>query len=707
MFFILHYICNVQQYGCNKNIGARCYLCTLFVIVLSFITNGLRASCKRELMFNDTLKEIIVTPRFAQYEIIPPQKLKGKDLERLNSQSIADALRYFTGLQIKDYGGVGGMKTVNIRALGSQHVGIAYDGIMLSNAQNGQIDLGQFSLDNVDEITIYNGQKSYIFQSATDFGNAGTIYIHTHSPRFLKNKCYNLKVKTKFGSSNTFRFSTIWEQRILPNVSTSLNAELLSSNGKYKFHHNIVSLDGYTTHDTLAIRQNGDILAERIEINMYGLIKKGFWNAKGYFYNSSRGIPGAIVENVWHRGERQSDLNSFFQGRFQKDITNKFSTKVLAKYAFYYTHYLNKDPYTLPIDNKYWQQEAYFSIANIYEILPSWHASIAYDFKWNKLNANTAYFAFPTRNSHLTSIATSLNMHYIKAQASLLMTNIEDKVNFKTFKKEDPKTFRKFSPAIFLNFPILTREDNINKKRSMLLNINAFAKQHFRMPTFNDLYYTDIGSSDLKPERANQYNIGASFDYNWLHSWAKNIHLRIDTYYNTINNKIVAFPKGQQFRWTILNLGKVDIKGLDISSAFTFTANHNIAIPLLITSRIQYTYQQAKDITSVTSSFYKNQIPYIPKHSGSFVLNLDYAHFSVNYSLIYTGQRYSGKNNTIYTRMHAWLTHDANISYFFKYKKMVWKVIVEANNIFNQQYEVVDNYPMPGFNGNIGIQVEL
>ena len=493
----------------------------------------------------------------------------------------------------------------------------------------------------------------------------------------------------------------------MPNVSTSLNAELLSSNGKYKFHHNIVSLDGYTTHDTLAIRQNGDILAGRIEMNMYGLIKKGFWNAKGYFYNSSRGIPGAIVENVWHRGERQSDLNSFFQGRFQKDITNKFSTKVLAKYAFYYTHYLNKDPYTLPIDNKYWQQEAYFSIANIYEILPSWHASIAYDFKWNKLNANTAYFAFPTRNSHLTSIATSFDMHYIKAQASLLMTNIEDKVNFKTFKKEDPKTFTKFSPAIFLNFPILTRGDNINKKRSILLNINAFAKQHFRMPTFNDLYYTDIGSSDLKPERANQYNIGASFDYNWLQSWAKNIHLRIDTYYNTINNKIVAFPKGQQFRWTILNLGKVDIKGLDISFAFTFTANHNIAIPLLITSRIQYTYQQAKDITSVTSSFYKNQIPYIPKHSGSFVLNLDYAHFSVNYSLIYTGQRYSGKNNTIYTRMHAWLTHDANISYFFKYKKMVWKVIVEANNIFNQQYEVVDNYPMPGFNGNIGIQVEL
>jgi vitamin B12 transporter len=31
---------------------------------------------------------------------------------------VADALRYFSGLQLKDYGGVGGIKTVNIRSMG-------------------------------------------------------------------------------------------------------------------------------------------------------------------------------------------------------------------------------------------------------------------------------------------------------------------------------------------------------------------------------------------------------------------------------------------------------------------------------------------------------------------------------------------------------------------------------------------------------------
>lgn len=100
----------------------------------------------------------------------------------MNSLSVADALRYFSGLQLKDYGGVGGIKTVNIRSMGTNHLGIFYDGIELGNAQNGQIDLGQFSLDNVEEISLYNGQRSAIFQPASDFGNAGSVYIVPRLP---------------------------------------------------------------------------------------------------------------------------------------------------------------------------------------------------------------------------------------------------------------------------------------------------------------------------------------------------------------------------------------------------------------------------------------------------------------------------------------------------------------------------------------------
>ena len=63
------------------------------------------------------LEEVEVTARVLDKDVIQPQTLKGPELQRLNALSVADALRYFSGVQIKDYGGVGGIKTVDIRSI--------------------------------------------------------------------------------------------------------------------------------------------------------------------------------------------------------------------------------------------------------------------------------------------------------------------------------------------------------------------------------------------------------------------------------------------------------------------------------------------------------------------------------------------------------------------------------------------------------------
>ena len=219
--------------------------------------------------------EVVVISRYNHKEVIPSQTLNGEQLERLNTHSVADALRYFSGIQLKDYGGVGGIKTVNIRSMGTNHLGISYDGIELGNAQNGQIDLGQFSLDNVEEITLFNGQKSAIMQPASDFGHAGSVYIRTRAPRFTQGKDYNLMVKAKYGSSDLFRLSTLWEQRLTQRVSLSTSAEFLTASGKYEFRYMRKQQDGAVAYDTTAIRQNGDIWAVRAEANLHGRILVG------------------------------------------------------------------------------------------------------------------------------------------------------------------------------------------------------------------------------------------------------------------------------------------------------------------------------------------------------------------------------------------------------------------------------------------------
>ena len=78
---------------------------------------------------------VVRAPREPDYKrgVIPAQQLSGQELKALSAFSIADALRSFSGVQVKDFGGVGGLKTVNIRSMGTHHVGIFYDGVELSN----------------------------------------------------------------------------------------------------------------------------------------------------------------------------------------------------------------------------------------------------------------------------------------------------------------------------------------------------------------------------------------------------------------------------------------------------------------------------------------------------------------------------------------------------------------------------------------------
>ena len=80
------------------------------------------------------------------------QALSGAELQALSNTSIADALKYFAGVQIKDYGGLGGLKTINVRSLGSQHVGVYIDGIRITNAQNGTVDLGKYSMSTLESV---------------------------------------------------------------------------------------------------------------------------------------------------------------------------------------------------------------------------------------------------------------------------------------------------------------------------------------------------------------------------------------------------------------------------------------------------------------------------------------------------------------------------------------------------------------------------
>lgn len=669
------------------------------------------------------IEEVTVTARRRTEPVLPVQTLEGERLHALSTNSVADAVRYFSGVQIKDYGGVGGLKTVDLRSMGTHHLGVFYDGIEIGNAQNGVVDLGKFSMENLEQIALYNGQKSDIFQSAKDFGSAGTLYLRTRRPRFEQGKNFNLQVSMRAGSFGLLNPSVLYEQKLTEQVHLSASAEYQHAHGRYKFRYRRVMPDGSVAWDTTAVRQNGDVSAGRAEAGVFGYMPRGKWHVKGYYYQSEKGIPGAIVNNVWTNAQRQWDRNSFVQGSYMQTLIEGYDMQVSMKYSNDKMRYLNPDTTLMYIDNSFLQHEIYMSIANRLQLSgrealirglrgseAEWSMNLTADWQWNRLWADLKEFVYPTRNTVYFAAATQVDWRWLRAQASILGTYVNDKLGKPSVFTHDAAENRLvWTPAVFFSYQPYLKEQ---------LFLRAFWKQNMRMPTFNDLYYTDVGNISLQPERCTQYDGGVEYSKQWERGVMREVRVKADGYFNQIRDKIVAIPKGNgQYRWMMMNIGYVEIRGMDVNGGISLCPVDE----LILSANLSYTFQKAQDFTNREEITYGGQIAYIPWHSGSVTAGLNWRGLSVNYSFIYVGERYHNSANIPQNYEQPWYTHDMSVGYEVAFRngaknkeretkrQVVPKMsfAIEINNMLNQQYEVILNYPMPGINGRGIVRITL
>jgi outer membrane cobalamin receptor len=371
------------------------------------------------------------------------------------------------------------------------------------------------------------------------------------------------------------------------------------------------------------------------------------------------------------------------------DVSERHGTRFSAKYAVDKTHYVNNDYRLVAIDNTYKQKEIYLSSANVFNLAENWDVAAAYDFQWNILDADLKDFPFPTRHTSWGSLATSYHRERFRVQASVLGTFVHEAVE--RYAKAPDKG--EFTPAVFLAYKILRRES---------FWLQAFYKRIFRMPTFNDLYYTDMGNASLRPEYATQYNVGLNYTRDFDRGVYRHLNVQVDAYYNEVTDKIIAYPKGQQFRWTMLNLGKVEIRGVDVAVMNGFQAGR-----ARVNLKLQYTCQKAQDFTNPADTYYGDQIPYIPWHSGSAVGGADWRGWSFNYSFIYVGERYNQQENIRYNHTQPWYTHDLSLARVFTWRRNLFKISCEVNNVLSQDFDVILNYPMPLRNYRLLMSIEL
>ena len=625
-----------------------------------------------------TIEEVVVNGFRISGNVLassPVQTLSHADMERLGIRDMGDALKRFAGVQVKDYGGVGGMKTVNIRGLGAGHTGVTYDGVQVGDCQSGQVDLSRFTLDNVSLVSLQIGQEDNIYQSAKAYTSAGLINISTLQG--VSDRKPHLTTTLRTGSYGLFSPSLLYHQQ-LSRLGIGAYTSYERADGVYWF---TLKNGIKTIHER---RNNSDIKTWRGELNMsYQLTDKQTLQWKAYGFTSNRGLPGSVIYDNTYSAERLKDKNVFTQILYENRFSNRIKMKAAAKWNYAWSRY-SDIPASGYKEDTYRQNETYLTATLWTNPLQGLNLSFAQDYAHNHLSMTLPKAANPTRNSLWTALAANYQIGAFSVNASLLSTNIYELVK----QGNASNGFHRLSPAFSMQWRCL--QD---------FRLRFGYKDIFRTPTLNELYYTGIGNRHLNPEKSRMWNLGTTYS----HTFNRTLQLSLtaDGYFGNVTDKIIAVPK--MFYWQMMNAGKVRQLGLDVSANIEKRWGNDWSV----SATGSYSYLSATDRTDPSELSYGDQIAYTPHHSGSANILIHSPWLDFGYNVLLMGERYTLGYNIPHNRMSAFTDHSITLSREFNINKQQLRVQFDVRNLGNKNYEVVRFYPMPGTNWRLSVSWEL
>lgn len=211
------------------------------------------------------------------------------------------------------------------------------------------------------------------------------------------------------------------------------------------------------------------------------------------------------------------------------------------------------------------------------------------------------------------------------------------------------------------------------------------ASRNFRIPTFNDLYWQGSGNPDLDPETSCQAEIGNVLRY-------KGATLTITGYYIQLRDMLRWIPSDDGI-WRPENLDKARSYGLE--SSFNWETKIGGG-QLQLAGTYAYTVSQ-KDGSS-------EQLIYVPVHKATASVAYAIDNFSAYYRHLFTGEVFYTTDNL--SSIDPYNVSSVGIEYSFGLLKGL-HLGVQANNIWNEEYQAVNVRPMPGRNYNMYLNLKF
>ena len=632
-----------------------------------------------------TLEEVSISAQRTPSETrtaAPTQVVDAEKLEHLGALLLSDALKQMAGVTIKDYGGVGGIKTVSARGLGSQFSAVTIDGIPVDDSQNGQVDLGRYLLGNSAYVSFSQGQEQGSLLSARAYAAGNTLNMETAEPQFWPGEHVKLKAGAEVGSFGLFSPTLTWEQRWSKRLKSSFFVNYLKSDGDYPF--TLYYTASHNDSSSVERRKHSTVWMTTADGNLFYTIgEDNTLVTKVHYMRGAHELPGPVVFYTQTVSEQSSTEELAFvqsQWRVQRE---RWKLQVLGKLRYSYDDYTdstaNNDIY-----NEYRQREAYLS-ATFQRQLASWlDLTLAVDGDLSHLRSNLEKRNDVTRHTLLAAAALHSEFAFrrtkLEADAHLLFNDVVDRVA----DLDTLPTYRRLSPFLSVMYSL-----------GGGTTLRMFYKMTYRAPNFGELYFFQLFPRNLRPEQAHQVNLGITHVHQWE---TASLQATCDLYTNHVKDKIIAKPTTNMYYWSMENLGIVDILGLDATAEFHLSP---------FTFHLNYSYQHAVDHSKEGSKTYGHQIVYTPRHSGGASVRWENRWVNLGATLMVVGDRYSLAQNIEQNRLPAYCDLGLSADRKIDLRLGTLSLRLQVLNLLDTQYEVVRAYPMMGRNWKVNITYEF
>lgn len=638
---------------------------------------SVNALAQTDVLHRDTLHSVSVVARRGVASLssaTPGWRLDTATLRRRGVTDMAGALRRLAGVQLRDYGGAGALKTVSVRGLGAAHTVVSYDGLPVSDVRQGQIDLSRFSLDRLRGLQLAVADRPDLLCPVRSLG-AVSLDLLSFRPQpggGLQGEAS--VVQGAFGLVNpALRLSLPVDGR----TTVGLGGDYRYMDNSYPF----VLKNGVL--ETKERREHSCQQTWTAEADVVSrLADGGLWQSKVYYRNNAQQLPGQVVYYTKKGTESLDEQTAFVQTRWGRR-RGRWELMAAGKFNWQESRYADRNA-QYPgggLFQNYWQREWYATAGAAWHG-EHWQWAYAADYGHNGLNSNLKQDHHAQRQVLQQCLTLRYTLRRLEATARAVAYTDWNRLEGGTAATDA----RRLSPTLTLGWRVVERTQG----RPLQLYVRGFYKELFRVPTFTESYYYHLGSTRLRPELTRQVGAGLTLEAAPA-AWCPQLRLTADGYFNRITDRLSAIPYNL-YVWQMVNMGRVDAGGLDL----TAEGRLEPAPAHALLWAANYSYVRAADRSDPTSKGYGLQPAYMPRHTGAVSLAYENRWVGAVVSVTGTSERWSTNDHTATTRLPGYAEVGCGLYRTFHWAGVRLEARADLTNVFNRQYEVVRRYPMPG-----------